>query len=656
LSAADVLRAAQTAGVSVAVDGDDLVLDAAAQPPADVLAALKAHKPQIVALLRSGPPQSRPDLTRCAGCGGPIGSAARLELADGAMVHFRDYDCLIRYGDLRGVLGGELSRREGEPERPRSAVNLARCAGCGEMIRPDERVYDYHNPGDEGVVARAHSERLQCLIAWNERWHAAAGHEYEAAAYRRILEGEQAARRREHSPTNQASAMHRSAGVILTDEQRAAVKAIEDAIKRGETFALQGLAGTGKSTVAAHVARSRPGAYLCALTGKAASILRAKTGLEATTVHSAFYEFVREIEREGEPPRLEFRPAHLPGALKGQVLLLDESSLVDRQMAADILATGITVVAIGDPGQLPPINGDPFFTKASFTLNQIHRQALDSPIIRQAHAVRSSGGYEPDGDGVRVVTKLAADDLRAADIVLTGKRATRSRMNALCRTIRGITAPLPLAGEPLVCLRSCRKYGLFNGAIYYACRDLLDGDKTVGISTDAGDIEVHAEFLPPGHEYDKLDLPPGGWKTAFAFGYALTVHLAQGSEWDKALLIDEGHVFREDRVSWLYTGITRASESIVIAHKGEASCREPDGQTGISLRSDGRAGDELRESRDARSRAMVCKTGHCSDRSPQQQSHPARITGASDICRVSRPDVGRSRRHSVRRLACVRDP
>ena len=68
---------------------------------------------------------------------------------------------------------------------------------------------------------------------------------------------------------------------ILTDEQQQAVAAIGEAIERGETFALHGLAGTGKTTVAAHIAASRPGAYQCALTGKAASVLRDKTGLNA---------------------------------------------------------------------------------------------------------------------------------------------------------------------------------------------------------------------------------------------------------------------------------------------------------------------------------------------------------------------------------------
>jgi hypothetical protein len=180
-------------------------------------------------------------------------------------------------------------------------IDTARCDGCGKLIRPGERFYDYCRPGKD-AVARCHSERLACLIAWNERWHAANGHGYNAAFYRRSIDELRISRiAKEHI-------------VNLTYEQQAAVAAINAAVKRQETFSLHGLAGTGKTTVAAHVARSRPGAYLCALTGKAASVLCAKTGLDAATVHSTFYKFVASVEPNGEPRRLEFRPAHLPGS------------------------------------------------------------------------------------------------------------------------------------------------------------------------------------------------------------------------------------------------------------------------------------------------------------------------------------------------------
>jgi exodeoxyribonuclease-5 len=143
--------------------------------------------------------------------------------------------------------------------------------------------------------------------------------------------------------------------VILSAEQQAAVEAIEGAIGKRELFALHGLAGTGKTTVAAYVAARWPGARLCALTGKAASVLRAKTGLPATTVHAAFYDFVR---RDDET--LVFTPRWAPSALRGEVVLIDECSMIPKLMAQDILETGVTMIAIGDPGQLPPVSGFPF--------------------------------------------------------------------------------------------------------------------------------------------------------------------------------------------------------------------------------------------------------------------------------------------------------
>lgn len=205
----------------------------------------------------------------------------------------------------------------------------------------------------------------------------------------------------------------------LTPEQHAAVAAIEAAIAKGEHFTLKGAAGTGKSTVAAYIARSHKGALLCAPTGKASSVLRAKTGLDATTVHSAFYKFVETVTREGEPPRLVFLPAHPPGSLRGKLLLLDECSMISREVARDILATGVTIISIGDDAQLPPVEGAAFFTEASFTLTEVHRQALSSPIIRQAHRVRAGADYEPDGPAFRVAPKLTNTDLLAADVVLT---------------------------------------------------------------------------------------------------------------------------------------------------------------------------------------------------------------------------------------------
>jgi hypothetical protein len=118
-------------------------------------------------------------------------------------------------------------------------VSLDRCGGCGEVIRPGEQVYDYYDPkrGPE-AVARCHSGNPACLIAWNERWHAAEGREYDTAIYRRLLDEE---------PPNRDKTTRDQIVTVLTDEQRAAVAAIEDAIARREHFTLQVWPGQGKA-------------------------------------------------------------------------------------------------------------------------------------------------------------------------------------------------------------------------------------------------------------------------------------------------------------------------------------------------------------------------------------------------------------------------
>ena len=50
----------------------------------------------------------------------------------------------------------------------------------------------------------------------------------------------------------------------------------------------------------------------------------------------------------------------------------------------------------------------------------------------------------------------------------------------------------------------------------------------------------------------------------FDFGYALTVHKAQGSQWDDVVLFDESWAFRENRERWLYTGVTRAAKRLTV--------------------------------------------------------------------------------------------
>ena len=353
--------------------------------------------------------------------------------------------------------------------------------------------------------------------------------------------------------------------VKLSEEQNAALQSLIDFHKTSKNryFVMHGLAGTGKTTVLSALAKEVQQSMLCTFTGKAASILRLKTGLDAMTIHSAFYRLKEERVQKSGARDLVFVEAHNQGSLGGALVLLDECSMINEAIAQDLIRTGAKIIACGDPGQLPPVEGKQFFRDPNITLQTIHRQALESPIIRQAHAVRQGKPYEADGEGFRVAKhgELTVEEKLNADIILCWTNATKRAINRHIRELRGFQlAPLPQAGEPVICLRNAPDYGIFNGAIYTLLEPFMEGDTSIVIEVEGTRVRVDLVNF----EGVKTGLPPGQKAiTWFDFGYALTVHKAQGSEWSNVILIDE-YRRREERKEWLYTGITRAADQITI--------------------------------------------------------------------------------------------
>ena len=272
---------------------------------------------------------------------------------------------------------------------------------------------------------------------------------------------------------------------ILSEEQQAAYDRIAAFLNADQVekpyLVIHGLAGSGKTTLLAHVATEFPHAFICTLAAKAADVLRTKTGMPTSTIHSVFYKLRQERSSADGRSMLDFDPLHGADDLFGSAVLLDECSMIDTDMAADILNTGIRVVACGDPGQLPPVKGSQFFRTPDITLKQIHRQALDSPIIRQAHWVRLGRDYSPDTDDFRVLPHVTKEDVLAADTVLCWRNATRQAVNGIVRRYRGFTANHPVAGEPVVCLKNSAEHGVFNGATYTLVRDFHNGDNEIEV-------------------------------------------------------------------------------------------------------------------------------------------------------------------------------
>lgn len=263
------------------------------------------------------------------------------------------------------------------------------------------------------------------------------------------------------------------------------------------------------------------------------------------------------------------------------LLVIDECSMVDERLGKDVLNLGVPILVLGDPAQLPPVAaGAGYFTaaKPDILLTEIHRQAADSPIIAMASRVRlgQSLDYGDYGQGCGVVENVAPQEWLDADQILCWKNVTRKAINARVRTLKGHEGFLPNPGEKLVCLRNSREEGLLNGSLWETIesRDDPKGStfrlRVRSLDDDANDrrelqATVHKHhFMEDGAE--PMDMYERMEANEFDFGYALTVHKAQGSQFDDVVLMDECFS-RDIRTKWLYTGITRAAKRIRIVRR-----------------------------------------------------------------------------------------
>jgi exodeoxyribonuclease V len=358
--------------------------------------------------------------------------------------------------------------------------------------------------------------------------------------------------------------------ITLSAEQQQGLTSIcrfVDNPSHGNTYVMMGPAGSGKTVLLAEVAHLYPSALLVTFTGKAASVLSRKTGLHVSTIHQAIYSLREERRLATGKSELEWDFTGLEN--DASLLLLDECSMIGETIARDLLRTGARIIAVGDPGQLPPVKDSPFFHRPDFLLTEIHRQALESPIIRQAHNVRCGKAYANDGTAFRVVQRVTRDDVLEADVLLCWKNITRLQLNHLKRAHLGITHLPPQAGEPLMCLMNQREYGIYNGATYTLLEDYTDGDPYLIVDVDGHRTRIANAFVETYN--DTAQDPFGGVHpkqvtrdtTPFAYGYACTVHKSQGSEWPFVILVDE-YSRSDGYKEWCYTGITRAQERIKV--------------------------------------------------------------------------------------------
>jgi exodeoxyribonuclease-5 len=361
----------------------------------------------------------------------------------------------------------------------------------------------------------------------------------------------------------------------------------------GAFITLGGYAGTGKTTLIAvfknELLKLNKNLRLafCSYTGKAAQNLKNKLKEAGAlsvkdsvgTIHGLIYN-----PREDGDGRIAGWDRK--DELERDLIIVDEASMVDGAIWADLLSYNIRIVAVGDHGQLPPIAGNFNLMQApQLLLTQIHRQARGNPIITVSEHARATGLVPPMKYGPGVV-KYLKDDCDAQErsgelleswspdtLILCGYNTTRNRLNQFIRASRGFEGAAPASGDRVICLRNNHKKAIYNGML-----------GTIEHLAPAQKDWYQAEIRLDDRErnYDGLIYAPQfGAKTGvnftadrklamtgdlFDFGYALTVHKAQGGQARRVVLFEERFPKMDDEMwrRWLYTGVTRAEEELYL--------------------------------------------------------------------------------------------
>lgn len=386
----------------------------------------------------------------------------------------------------------------------------------------------------------------------------------------------------------------------LSSDQAKALETMLKWVKKptGPAITLGGYAGTGKTTVAAALRavlaqkQSDMRIAFCAFTGKASQVLR--NTLEergalldddsCSTIHGLLYSPM--VDKEGT-----IIGWTRSKEVEADLIVVDEASMLNQRLWLDVLGAGKPVIAIGDHGQLPPIEGSfNLLEKPDLTLERIHRQAEGHPIIQLAHEVRMTGTIPAGifGRGVRkyswatdepseingVIEEIMDQDPDDR-LLLCGRNKTRIELNRSIRRKLGRESDEPEVGDRVVCLKNEYNQSL---PIYNGMTGIIDTCETEGkhwysMGIDFPEDGRRFEGLVSRYGFmaDKIPETIPGISSKeigsrFDFGYALTVHKAQGSQAKEVVLFEERFQKMDDEQwrRWLYTAVTRAREKLTV--------------------------------------------------------------------------------------------
>ena len=384
----------------------------------------------------------------------------------------------------------------------------------------------------------------------------------------------------------------------LNEQQAQAIEALRKWWYDGkkQVFQISGAAGTGKTTLIRYLINEiklgHDEVLFTAFVGKA-TLAMTRNGLNAKTLHSAICyckdepvldengnvvtEYNRRVTKRVFTRRKKIDP-------RIRLIVVDEGSMVPAKMADWLLKFKVPIIVLGDLNQLPPVIGDSFFLKEpDVVLTQIMRQSSESPIPYFAQNVLQNGTkcLSPGlqiGNKINVLSKadITPELLKDYDVIICGTNKTRNNLNTYIRErIYGRTQEYPVIGDKLICRENDWTFSvddvyLINGLIGYVTDIDLES-----ISDYTMKIDFKPEFMDNEFKNVTLDriymgLSPNDKRFyrsnyhKFEYGYAITCHLSQGSQYNRVLVFNESFGTAEERRKWLYTAVTRAIDKVTI--------------------------------------------------------------------------------------------
>lgn len=382
--------------------------------------------------------------------------------------------------------------------------------------------------------------------------------------------------------------------MILTRNQEEGLKTAIARYNNKEAYTcIAGYAGTGKSTLvqfiisALNIPEER--VVYIAYTGKAAQVLRTKGCPNAMTAHRLLYQSFPK--KDGTFTHIPIRPLY-----PYKIIVVDEVSMLPKHMWELLLSHKIHVLALGDPGQLPPVAAEPHgvLNHPHIFLDEIMRQEQESEIIRLTMDIREQKPLQlMRGNEVRIVDRdemLNDGFLAWADQILVGKNDTRFAINSFMRQVLMNTDdPHPLVGDRIICLKNnweCINEtgdalvnglsGTITNLTYTKDNPFMEVTPIADFTPDYDnaknflalemDYKIFMEHEPTINKNNFKRIPKYYQPNQFDYAYAITCHKSQGSEYDKVIVLEEylKGDSKEEHARWLYTAATRAAKKLII--------------------------------------------------------------------------------------------